>query len=113
MNDIEAEDTLNENQLIDKKKQKSNWKRVYKNHPNNNGAMGGHIEHNDKDLHYMEDFLKHCVKFHLKTKGNVVCEWGTGICRATAILKPYFSTIHLNDIVGDQPNVVEAMKELK
>ena len=42
-----------------------------------------------------------CIKFDIRTKGSVVCEWGTGVCRVTPMLAPYFETIHLNDIAGD------------
>ena len=41
----------------------------------------------------------------MKTKCSSVLELGAGVCRVTPIFAPYVETIHLNDIVGEAPNV--------
>ena len=60
--------------------------------------MLGHDKHHWKDIFYQEDFLKACLKNHMRTKGTTVLELGAGVARVTPIFVPYFETIHLNDI---------------
>ena len=75
--------------------------------------MLGHDKHHYKDMWYYEDFIKLCMKYHIRTKGSVACEWGCGVVRATPALTPYFDLIHLNDIAGNLPKVRHTWDELK